>query len=49
VRGPSPSRKAHVALREKLNRPLREKLNRPDKPPPPLRTPINSRGRKRHR
>jgi len=41
VRGPSPSRKAHVALREKLNR--------PDKPPPPLRTPINSRGRKRHR
>jgi hypothetical protein len=41
VRGPSPSRKAHLALREKLNR--------PDKPPPVLRTPINSRGRKRHR
>jgi hypothetical protein len=41
VRGPSPSRKAHIALREKLNR--------PDKPPPLLRTPINSRGRKRHR
>ena len=41
VRGPSPSRKAHVALGEKLNR--------PDKPPPVLRTPINSKGRKRHR
>jgi hypothetical protein len=41
VRGPSPSRKAHLALREKLNR--------PDKPPPLLRTPINSPGRKRHR
>jgi len=32
VRGLSPSRKAHLALREKLNR--------PDKPPPLLRTPI---------
>ncbi|PYL41382.1 MAG: hypothetical protein DME27_04705 [Verrucomicrobia bacterium] len=41
VRGLSPSRKAHLALREKLNR--------PDKPPPLLRTPINSPGRKRHR
>jgi hypothetical protein len=41
VRGPSPSYKAHLALREKLNR--------PHKPPPLLRTPINSRGRKRHR
>jgi hypothetical protein len=41
VRGPSPSRKAHLALQEKLNR--------PHKPPPLLRTPINSRGRKRHR
>src|SRR5260370_331173 len=41
VHGPSPSRKAQLALREKLNR--------PDKPPPLLRTPINSRARKRHR
>jgi hypothetical protein len=41
VRGPSPSHKAHLALQEKLNR--------PHKPPPLLRTPINSRGRKRHR
>jgi hypothetical protein len=41
VRGPSPSRKAHLALQQKLNR--------PKKPPPLLRTPINSRGRKRHR
>ena len=41
VRGPSPSRKAHLALQQQLNR--------PNKPPPLLRTPINSRGRKRHR
>jgi len=32
VRGPSPSRKAHLALQGKLNR--------PNKPPPLLRSPI---------
>jgi len=43
VRGPSPSLKAHLALGEKLNR----KAKTP--PPLPLRTPVNSRGRNRHR
>jgi hypothetical protein len=34
VRGPTPSRKAHLALREKLNR--------KSKPPPPLPLPAKS-------
>jgi len=39
VRGPSPSRKAHLALRQKLNRKA--------KPPPPLLEPMPEPAQKR--
>jgi hypothetical protein len=38
VRGPSPSRKAHLTLRQQLNR--------KDKPPPPLLEPTQEPARK---
>jgi hypothetical protein len=40
-RGPSPSRKAHLALRQKMNR--------KEKPPPPLLEPISEPARKMRR